>query len=197
MYIELYIPLGKETVQGTVFSQFVRGSYNHTLIAVHQPDGIGNLECKFQIMRGQEYGLASSAGQHMQQLHYLHLTGKIQESRRFIKENYRSLLCKRLGNHYLLPFAITQGLYHAVFQRTYTHHFNGIVHDTTVILVQSSPKSGIRASAQSYQVIDSHVPEISLLSQHNTYCLGKFLIRIVTQITAHDGDVTLYRWQES
>ena len=122
----------------------------------------------------------------MKQLHYLNLAGKIQERRRLIKEDYRGLLCKRLGNHHLLPLTVTQGLDHAVLQGADTHHLDGFIHDTAVILVQSSPESGVRASAQSYQVIDGHVPQVGLLGQHHTDGLGQFLVRIVTQITPHD-----------
>ena len=95
-----------------------------------------------------------------------------------------------------MTLAVAQGLYHAVFQRLNSHHLNSLGHYAAVILMQRAPEPGVRASAQTYKVLNGHVAQVSLLSQNHADSLCQLLVRVVLEVAAHYGDCALNRRQE-
>ena len=123
-------------------------------------------------------GLARATAQAVEQLHHLHLAGKIEEGRRFVQVDDGRLLCQCLGYHHLLALAVAQGIHHAVGQVCDAHQGDGARHHLLVCLRQGSPKAGVRAASQTHQLRGGHVTNVAFLRQHHAQHARQLLVRV-------------------
>ena len=99
-----------------------------------------------------------------QQQQHLHLRRKIQESSRFIKEDYRSLLRQSLSYHHLLAFAITKGMNNPLGKGLNIHGCNCSIHSRLVISRQFAPEACVGTAPHSYHFAHAHSSYILSLS---------------------------------
>ena len=136
-------------------------------------------------MGGEENGFACLPCKAVQQLHDLHLTGKIEEGGGFVQEDYRSFLCQHFGNHHLLSFAVAQGMYHPVGKVLDLDQRDGFFHDLAVAAPQPAPEAGIGTTPHAHQLLNGHIAYIASVGQHHPYYSGQLLIGIQPYLLPH------------